>query len=124
MRKLLTALFAVLMVVACGKSAESLRGKSFAAQSDNGTNITLNFDAAENRVSGKVVNNFFGPYELDGNSLKFGMVGSTMMMGPEDAMKTEYEFFQFLGKVESYSLEGNKLILKTADGSMEFTLAE
>ena len=94
MKKLLTGLVAILMVVACSKSSESLRGKSFVTETANGTKITLNFDATENRVSGKVVNNFFGPYEIDGNNIKFGMIGSTMMMGPEDAMKAEYEFFQ------------------------------
>lgn len=124
MKKLLTGLFAILMIVSCGKSSESLRGKSFVTETANGTKITLNFDATENRISGKVVNNFFGPYEIDGNNIKFGMIGSTMMMGPEDAMKAEYEFFQVLSKVDSYSVEGKKLFLKTPDGSLEFTLVE
>ncbi|MCL1902142.1 MAG: META domain-containing protein [Alphaproteobacteria bacterium] len=118
MRKNLTALALLLPLVACAadEAPQSLRGKEFTANVE-GTTITLNFAADENRVFGQVVNRYNGPYEISGGKIKFGMFASTMMMGiNETAMRVEREFFKFMPMVESYKLSGNELLLKASDG--------
>ncbi len=108
----------VLALAACGDKVpnpEMLKGESFIT-SENGTDITLSFDANEMRVNGQVVNLYNGSYEAEGASIKFSPFASTMMMGPIEAMETEQEYFQFMTTVESYDLKDGQLTLKNAEG--------
>jgi len=57
------------------------------------------------------VNRYFGSYTLKNNKLTMGRIGSTMMMGPEDAMNQEYAFTSLLENVTSYEIVGEKLNL-------------
>ncbi len=57
------------------------------------------------------VNRFFGSYTLNNNELRMGRVGTTLMMGPEDAMQQEYAFTTLLEKVRSYEIVGEELKL-------------
>jgi heat shock protein HslJ len=57
------------------------------------------------------VNRYFGSYTLNNNELTMGRIGSTMMMGPEDAMQQEYAFTALLEKVTSYEIVGEELKL-------------
>ncbi len=108
----------VLALTACGDKTpnpEMLKGESFIA-SNNGTDITLSFDANELRVNGQVVNLYNGYYEAEGASIKFSPFASTMMMGPVESMQVEQEYFQFMTTVESYDLKDGQLTLKNAEG--------
>ncbi len=78
--------------------------------------ITLGFKPAENRFYGKVVNNYFGRYTVDGDKITFQGIGSTMMMGPKEAMDAEQAYFKALQTVSSFRKEDNRLILETTDG--------
>lgn len=117
MKKLLSLMFALVLTVACSSSEDSFKGKEYKMQdAANNAEITLGFDAKESRFFGKVVNNYFGQYEVDANSIKFGPAGATMMAGPENLMKAESQYLMTLPTVNSFVLEGKKLTLKTADG--------
>ncbi|MCL2338624.1 MAG: META domain-containing protein [Proteobacteria bacterium] len=112
-------LASVLAVAACGKNgaAVSLRGYE-CSTNVNGTTITLNFAADADRVSGKVVNTYNGPYEINGKNIKFGVMASTMKMGINaNAMQVEYNYFKFLPTVNTFQLSSNGvLLLISADG--------
>lgn len=117
MNKLLSVVLALMVVVGCAAKSESFKGKEYKlSDAENGAAITLGFSADENRFFGKIVNNYFGTYTLEGNNISFGPAGSTMMMGPEPLMNAESNYLRALPTIKTFSLDGNKLVLKTADG--------
>ena len=109
-------LCAGLLLVACGKKAVSLEGSSYQYTAPNGTVVSLDFMEGEHRIAGQVVNRYFGSYEQNDQHITFGPIGSTMMMGPQEAMQVESDYFQFLARVNSFDLTHENLILKTPDG--------
>ena len=65
----------------------------------------------EERVSGNDgCNNFFGGYTLDGDSLKFGLLGSTRMACPQ-IEGFELVFNKMLSMTTRYRISGNRLDL-------------
>ena len=69
----------------------------------------LRFEAE--RVSGNDgCNNFFGGYTLGGNSLKFGMLGSTRMACPQ-IKGFDMEFNKMISATTRYRITGDKLEL-------------
>lgn len=117
MKKLLSCIFALILTAACSAQENSFKGKEYKMNdAANNAEITLGFDKTENRFFGKVVNNYFGQYEIDGNTIKFGPAGATMMAGPENLMKAESQYLMTLPNVNAFVLEGQKLTLKTSDG--------
>ncbi|MBQ8251705.1 MAG: META domain-containing protein [Alphaproteobacteria bacterium] len=101
---------------ACQNNAHSLNGTAYQFQL-NETPILIAFDKNENRYYGKVVNNYFGNFTQTGNKITFQETGSTMMMGPEKAMKAEQEWFKTISQISSYSQSKNALIFTLKDGS-------
>ena len=81
-----------------------------------GTEITLKFDVDGGIAGNAGINNYFASYEADGDAL-FGVVGSTMMAGPEDAMMQETTYLTLLNETASFSLEGDELTLYDSDGN-------
>jgi heat shock protein HslJ len=76
----------------------------------------LMFDPVKKTVTGFAgCNNFFGGYERDGASLKFGPVGSTRMSCPDLQLSLETEFFKVLEKTCGWQIRDNTLLL--LDGS-------
>ncbi len=72
----------------------------------------LKFDAAKKEATGYAgCNNFFGGYELDGSSLKFGSVGSTRMACPDLQLSLETEFFKALEKTRAWNTRDGVLLL-------------
>lgn len=66
---------------------------------------------ADSRVHGNAgCNNFFGSYEVDGESLKFGQTGATMM-ACLDGMDTEQAFLAALAASDRYHISGLMLEL-------------
>lgn len=80
------------------------------------TRVTINFAAGE--VNGSAgCNNFFGPYEVDGNNLTIGPLGSTLMAcSQNDVGIQETAYLASLGEVASYEIVNNQLFLNDADG--------
>ena len=87
----------------------SLEGQS--PQEPNNTRAAyLRLQESENDVKGfSGCNNFFGKYELNGNTVKFSKLGATRMMCP--IMEQETKFMQMLERVDSYSISGRNLTL-------------
>ncbi len=120
MKKLLSYALISLSLLGCNQE-QTLKGKNYKTTTKNGTEITLLFDANEDRVSGKVVNNYFGPYVIREQQIKFGPLASTMMMGPQNQMEDENNYMKFMNQdVETYEIKDNKLILKSANEEMIF----
>jgi len=72
----------------------------------------LILDPEQKKVTGfSGCNNFFGSYELDGDSLEFGPAGSTRMACPEPEAGTETEVFKILDKTGRWRIKDNMLIL-------------
>lgn len=97
------------------QNPDALKGANFVSENP-AVNIVLSFDPTEMRVNGKVVNLYNGAYTANGDNIKFDGFVSTMMMGPQDAMVTEQEYFQFMPTVEKYELVDGQLTLIGADG--------
>ena len=69
------------------------------------------FDAANKRASGfGGCNNFFGSYELDGSSLKFGPVGSTRIFCEGPVGEVEMRFMESLGQTGRWEIRGSTLL--------------
>lgn len=85
----------------------------------NGTEVTALFDA-KGTVSGKGgCNNYNGPFTLDGSNIKIGPVASTMMACEEAVSKQEMAYFKALGNATTYSIQSDKLELRSADGALQ-----
>jgi heat shock protein HslJ len=70
------------------------------------------FDPPQKRVSGFAgCNNFFGSYELDGSSLKFGPIGSTRRACPDRETAVETEVFKALDKTRAWKIKDGMLLL-------------
>lgn len=116
MKKLL-ALFSLVLLVSGCSGQPAFKGKSYQLlEAQNNAKVILEFAQDENRYFGSVVNRYFGTYELDGDKIKFGPAGVTMMMGPEDQMEAEYNYLQILPRIVSYKMVGSNLILVTDNG--------
>jgi heat shock protein HslJ len=75
-------------------------------------NSKANILFQEDRFSGNgSVNRYFGSYNVDGNNIKMGAVGSTMMMGPKEASDQEFAYTELLGKATSWEIIGDRLTL-------------
>ncbi len=74
----------------------------------------LKFDQTEGRISGHSgCNSFFGKFKADKFNLEIGEVGATKMACFEDGrMDVETQFFAVFEQVDSYTIEGNTLILR------------
>ncbi len=82
----------------------------------------VSFDAARKQVTGFAgCNNFFGSYERDGTSLKFGPIGSTRMSCPDLQMNLETEFFMALEKTRAWRLKDDVLQLHDSEVLARFS---
>jgi heat shock protein HslJ len=112
MKKILSILTSLLFLTACQKEVPSIRGNEYIlTETPENVEITLAFAPNENRFFGKAVNRYFGTYQIDGNQLILGAVGSTMMMGPEKAMDAEQQYFQDLARVKTFQVTEDTLTI-------------
>lgn len=80
---------------------------------------------ADGQMSGSAgCNNIFGGYELDGEQLTLGPVGSTMMACSEEQMARETEFLAALANVSAFHIEAGSLALNGPDGVTLINLAQ
>ena len=121
---LLALLGAFLAGCATAGSAPSLDGTSWRLQSWSEStldptdyNLTLQFEDG-NLGGTPAVNSYGGPYPATaGGDLQIGEVVSTLMAGPEDAMRAEAAYLERLQQVEKFSLSGDTLTLLDAGGN-------
>ena len=116
MNKIIFALLMLFTLNACS-SEQSFKGKEYQMlQAPSNATIKIGFSEDENRYFGKVVNNYFGMYEVEGNEIKFGPAGSTMMMGPQEMMNAEMEYFKILPSIKNFHFADSNLVLVTDNG--------
>ena len=69
------------------------------------------------RVSGSGgINRLMGDYRLDGSSLTFGAIATTMMAGPPEQMESEQRFLTDLARITRWSVDDGSLILSDEAG--------
>lgn len=113
MKKFIYAFFALFMLAACQEKDTTFVGNEYKLlNAPDNAEITLGFDGASDRFFGKAaINRYFGTYKSEGNNLTFGPAGATMMAGPEELMKAEYQYLTSLADIKTFKLDGTKLIL-------------
>lgn len=114
MKKFLNIFTALFFMSSCANNTPDIYNKNY-VMNENGVNISLQL-SKDGSYSGKIVNNYFGNYEQDGNKIKFLLAGSTMMMGPRNEMEVEGRFFEILQKISSFDIKNNELLFNTSDG--------
>lgn len=129
MKKILIAVLMCLSILGCKdettikKSSPSVKGVEYVLMNTpNDATITLTFSGEDNRYFGKVLNNYFGSYEMqDNGSLHLSGAASTMMAGPRDLMQLEQDYFIKLSKVIGYEISGERLTLHLSNNDkLEF----
>lgn len=83
-----------------------------------GSTLTAVF-GGDGRVSGSAgCNNYFGSYTVTGSTLSISSVGSTKMNCPgRGIMLQENTYLTSISKTAAYSISGNRLYLKDANGA-------
>jgi heat shock protein HslJ len=135
MKKILIVLLAMVILAACtGSSAPSIQGQwklvsygppgPSANQIPTATDVetSIEFDS-EGQMSGNVgCNGFGGEYSVDGDTITFGPVMSTLMFcdGPVGGQETATlgVFFE----TATFTLDGDLLTITSADGTMSIVL--
>jgi heat shock protein HslJ len=85
-----------------------------------GTEITATFNE-DGTLSGSAgCNNYTATYAADDQQITITPVATTMMLcpEPEGIMEQEAEFIAALGTAATYTIEGDQLALRTADGAL------
>ncbi len=122
MKKVLGFLFAAMIMVACSThSAVNVDGE-WVITNVNGKSTEGGDRQAEIMFDGKgkvngnaSVNSFFGSYSIEGDSLKFGPMGMTRMMG--GSMEIEDAITKALGEVATVKVDGDKALIMDAQGN-------
>jgi heat shock protein HslJ len=93
-----------------------LNGKPVSPESSR-KEAYIELTAETNRISGSGgCNRLTGSYEIDGASLHFRQVASTMMACPGDVMPREQEFIKALSAAAGFRIHGSTLLLRDKDG--------
>jgi len=62
-------------------------------------------------------NHFTAPYTVDGDKLEIGTIGTTRMACPPPQTAVERAYLAALGKVASWSVDGDELVLSDGEGN-------
>lgn len=128
MRLYVAAIAVLPLAVGCvgsgGKSIDDIRNKEWRAVEINGSPVVSTprpasmLLAEQGQASGSgSCNRWFAPYQLEGEAVSFGQIGSTRILceGPVGAQERVY--FDILKSVDRYSLgTGGTLTLATPQG--------
>jgi heat shock protein HslJ len=101
-------------------------GKGAVSSLVTGSEVTAMFNT-NGSVTGKGgCNNYNGPFTTQGNTIKIGPVAATMMMCEEAVSQQETAYFNALQNSATYTIQGDKLELRAADGALQvsFVLAK
>ncbi|MEI0537660.1 META domain-containing protein [Brachyspira pulli] len=82
--------------------------------------ITMSFYGENNQVNGFAgVNNYRTSYSnINGNEIKFNMLATTKMAGPEENMKAEAAFSSYIENAQYMYLKGKELYIITKDSTI------
>ena len=127
---------ATLALAACSSAGESanLEGTLWALESyqnaDGETvDAMLNSGARAEFENGEVsgtsgCNQFFGTYEVDGNSISIGPLASTLMACPPPLMDQEFGFMTSFQSAATYEISSDTLTMSNANGDVVVTFLE
>lgn len=91
------------------------------------TTITASFDAEKGLAGSAGCNRYMASYEIKGDTMTIGAAASTRRLcaQPDGVMAQEAAFLALLPDVATYTISGNQLDLKSADGTtlVRFTTA-
>ena len=95
-------------------------GKQAVVSVTLGTELTAEFGEDGELKGNAGCNDYFGPYETDANAISMGPLGATRKAcpEPEGVMEQETLYLQALESAATYSIDGNKMEMRTADGAM------
>jgi heat shock protein HslJ len=132
MNKLAISLFMLFILAACGNISSGLvQGQwiliSYGSPSDQvlavpDVDASIEFDS-EGRMNGNVgCNGFGGDYTVDGGTIRFGPIMSTMMFceGPVGAQ--EMETIAVFQESAQFVIDGDTMMITSADGESSITL--
>jgi len=123
----LGAALGILFLAGCGmlSSASSLEDTSWTlvdlagTPPIEGTTVTVEF--ADGNIGGSTgCNSYGGAYELNGETVTFDEMVSTLMacLEPEGAMDQEQRFLEILNAAESIRVSGDRLQIIASDGAV------
>ena len=133
MKKLVIGLLALFMLAACaGGSSASISGQwklvSYGPAASQ-TSAVADVDAsiefgADGKVNGNVgCNGFGGEYKVDGSSITFDKMMSTLMACADPIGMQEASVLSALNQTADFGLDGNTLTITSADGASVIVLA-
>lgn len=84
------------------------------------TEITANFDEEGQLTGSAGCNNYFAPYETDGDKITIGLAGATAMYCEEPAgiMEQEQQYLAALQTAATYKITGLNMEIRTNEGSL------
>jgi len=136
MKRLIIAIFALLILTACtGGTSASITGQwklvSYRPSDPSADQIpavadvetSIEFDS-EGRMNGNVgCNGFGGDYEVQGDTITFGPVMSTMMFCEGPVGDQEMGTITVFQESATFVLDGDMLTITSADGNSMIVLA-
>jgi heat shock protein HslJ len=132
MKKFVTVLLALLILTACARSNTAAPEGSWKLVSyGDPANLTpaapeveTSIELKDGQVTGNVgCNGFGGKYEVDGNTIKFSEVMSTLMFCEGPVGEQELGTLAVLRESATYVLDGDILTITSQDGSAVVVLA-
>ncbi len=127
---LIATLAAALLLAACGAGGgQNLAGTSWRLVEANGqlvpqgTDVTITFEEGD-QVSGSAgCNSYGGTYSIDGNTITFSQIISTLMACQgEGVMALESTFLDALNAGGTFDVQGNTLTIDASNGTtLNFT---
>lgn len=116
MKTFFCTMFAFMSLASC--AGTDLKGNEYVLETPKYSNeVTLGFDKSKNTFYGGALNRYFGNYTVKGDKINFTRAGSTMMAGTVVQMNDESRYLKTLEGEKSFKIEGDKLILKSIDGT-------
>ena len=94
-----------------------LNGESIKSESGH-NDAWIELNAESKRLAGSGgCNRLMGSYELEGSTLRFRQVASTMMACPGETMPREQSFLKALSATTTFRIRGSTLILRSEDSA-------
>jgi heat shock protein HslJ len=95
------------------------RLQGWAASSLEPSRFTITAEFSKSQISGtSAVNSYGGTYAAsEDGRFSVGDLQSTLMAGPEDAMRAESPYFDWLRQARRYLIDGGRLILSDEQGN-------
>ena len=125
LRITLLAMTASILAACSGAASPSIVGDWKLASYGSPTNMTpadpnveteITF-GSDSKLNGNVgCNSFNGDYKVDGNTVTFGPIASTMMACADPMMQQEGTVFLVFTKTATFTIDSSKLTITSADG--------